>query len=64
MSFSCAHDIPESFSGDITHDFKKRSEDFEILYDKICNLVVEEITKDNPLKESIKKACSGMGNGS
>lgn len=61
MGFSTFHDFPESLSGDIVRDFKKRSEEFEVLYDKICDLTVHDITKDNSLGPIIERNCSGMG---
>lgn len=61
MGYASFHDLPESFSGDIVRDFKKKSEEFEILYDRICDLTIREITKDNPLSEVIERSCFGMG---
>lgn len=61
MGFATFHDFPESLSGDIVRDFKKRSQEFETLYDKICDITVADITKDNPHSETIMRNCSGMG---
>lgn len=61
MGYSLFHDVPEAFSGDVVRDFKKKIENFESIYDRTCQLIINEITKDNPLNGCIERNCFGMG---